>query len=165
MTNDESKKVDDEENKLIDEENLKFKSLGYDLKYFHSYQPILKKEFLLAIELNDLDALNSAYKEAKKLIRGGETRGRHADKFKGDSWKEIKSHICALKAIRDNVSYSTAWAATYGTGAFAKPKCSTEDSIRVLLGCAKIDKKTARELKKEGINPEDFSWCDLPKTS
>ena len=128
------------------------KEIPYSWKLMTGYEYELKKALCLAIDFNDINALEKAHEAAKKLIQG-ETRGRPTDKANSATRKEINAHICGVLASRDTMSFTKAWEKHFGgTGQPRKPQCTPHESARHLIGYSAIDEKTERAVRAKKLD-------------
>ncbi len=124
----------------------------YSWELMTAYEYELKKELCFAIDFNDIEALEQAYKAAKKLIQG-EARGRPTDKIGSATRKRINAHICAVLVDKHGISFTKAWEKHFGgTGQPKKPECTPQESARHLLGYSAIDEKTKRAVRAKKLN-------------
>ena len=100
----------------------------YDYELFRLYEPDLKERFCSALDRSDLEALESAYEEAAKLIKRQQDvrpgpRGYSSQQkyVRREAW----SCACLAASNRSGLSYSATWIEHFASlgDAPRKPRC------------------------------------------
>lgn len=100
----------------------------YDYELFRLYEPDLKERFCSALDRADLEALESAYEEAEKLIKRLQgvrpgPRG-YTNEQKQVRW-QAWGCACLAASNRSGLSYSATWIEHFSSlgDAPRKPRC------------------------------------------
>lgn len=143
--------------------------IEYQVEYFDLYEKELKTDLCWAIDTNNLALLETAYKEARKLMGVSKGRPKSIPPYIQQFREEVTAHFCLYLSQLLGDSYSDIWAGFFRNQSQPKkPQSATRPEHHVRNLCEKYPEKVhnylnsvldpstnGRELLKELLEKKD----------